>query len=78
MNGDVRECSVMWCFESSSLMAGVLSFLYNLATVAKLTKFDWKVVVQWATKDSNLVAQQELVVDRHCRGRKWWHLQSRL
>ena len=23
-----------------------------------LTKFDWKVVDQWATKDSNLVAQQ--------------------
>ena len=23
-----------------------------------LTKFDWKVVAQWATKDSNLVAQQ--------------------
>ena len=23
-----------------------------------LTKFDWKVVAQWATKDSTLVAQQ--------------------
>ena len=49
-----------------------------------LAKFDWKVVAQWATKDSTLdrlVAQQWLVVARQCNARNggiWWHLEGKL
>ena len=31
---------------------------YAFGNEPGLTKFDWKVVAQWATKNSNLVAQQ--------------------
>ena len=56
---------------------------FQLSTLdtSGLTKFDWKVVAQWATKDSTLVAQQWLVVARQCKARNggiWWHLKGKL
>ena len=46
---------------------------YLLKWIAGLTKFDWMVVAQWATKDSTLVtlknAQQLLVVAQQCKAR---------
>ena len=42
---------------------------WSLFLKSGLTKCDWKVVAQWATKDSNLVAQQWLVVAQQCRAR---------
>ena len=71
---------VFWYWPCFSIVETVQIQLHLKGT-SGLAKFDWKVVAQWATKDSILVAQQWLVVARQCKARNggiWWHLEGKL